>query len=63
MKQTKLTSDISFTTDSLLAQSVEHESGDLEVVGSIPGGGNFLFCSSPSMLAGSCHDLTGNDEL
>ena len=63
MKQMKLTSEISFTTDSLLAQSVEHWTDDLEVKGSIPSRGNFLFCSSPSVLAGSWHDLAVNDEL
>ena len=44
-------------TDSLLAHLAELETDDLEVVGSISSRGNFLFCSSLSMLAGSCHDL------
>ena len=26
-------------------------------------GAIFLFCSSPSILAGSCDDLAGNDDL
>ena len=52
-------SEISFPTDSLLAQLAERETDDLEVVGSIPSRGKFLFCSSLSMLAGSCHDLGG----
>ena len=39
--ETKLTSEISFPTDSLLAQLAEHGTDDLEVVGSIPGGDNF----------------------
>ena len=42
MKQTKLTSEVSFPTDSLLAQSVEHYTDDLEVVGSIPIRDNFF---------------------
>ena len=41
-----------------LAQLTEHESDDLEVVGSIPSRGNFLFCSSPSMLAVFCQKIT-----
>ena len=62
--ETKLTSEISFPTDSLLAQLAEPGTDDLEVVGSIPGRDNFfLFCSSPSMQAGFCHNLAGNDEL
>ena len=40
MKQ--LTSDISCPTDSLLAQLVEHQSDDQEVMGSNPTGGNFV---------------------
>ena len=48
------------TPNSDLAQSVEHGTDDLEVVGSILGMGNLFFCSSPSMLAGSCHE---NNEL
>ena len=39
----KLTSEISFPTDSLLAQLAEHGTEDLEVVGSIPGRDNFSF--------------------
>ena len=46
--ETKLTSEISFPSDSCLAQSVEHWNDDLEVVISIPSRGNILFCSSPS---------------
>ena len=42
MKQTKLTSELSFPTDSLLAQLVEHKTDDLEVVGSVPSRGNFF---------------------
>ena len=41
MKQIKLTSEISFPTDSLLAQLAEHETDDPEAVGSNPTGGNF----------------------
>ena len=37
MEQTKLTSEISFPTDSLLAQLAECATDDLEVVDSIPG--------------------------
>ena len=59
MHETKLTSEISFQTDSLLAQLAEHETHDLEVVSSIPSGGNILLCPSLSMLAGSCHDMAG----
>ena len=40
--ETKLTSEISFPTDSLLAQLAECETDDLEVVGSIPSRGNFF---------------------
>ena len=40
--ETKLTSEISFPTDSLLAQLAEHETDDLEVVGSILGGDNIF---------------------
>ena len=61
--ETKLTSEISFPTDSSLAQSVEHWTDDLEVVSSIPSRGNFLFCSSPSMLAGFWQDLAENSEI
>ena len=46
-----------------LTQWAECETDDLEVVGSIPSRGKFKFCFSPSILAGSCHDLAGNDEL
>ena len=49
MKQTKLTSKISCSTDSCLAQLVRHWPEDLEVLVSIPTGGNFwriFFCSS-----------------
>ena len=35
-----------------LAQLGEHWTDDLKVVSSILSRGNFLFCSSPSMLAG-----------
>ena len=41
MKQTKLTSEISFPTDSCLAQLVRHWPEDPEVLVSIPTGGNF----------------------
>ena len=34
-----------------LAQLVEHLGDDQQAVGSIPSRSNFLFCSSPSMLA------------
>ena len=34
-----------------LAQWAECETDDVEVVGSIPSRGNYLFCFSPSMLA------------
>ena len=43
-----------------LAQWAECKTDDLE---SIPSRGKFKFCFSPSILAGSCHDLAGNDEL
>ena len=39
--ETKLTSEISFPTDSSLAQLVEYGTDDLEVVNSNPTGGNF----------------------
>ena len=39
---TKLTSEISFPTDSLLAQLAERGTDDLEVVDSIPGRNNFF---------------------
>ena len=58
--ETKLTSEISFSTDSLPAHLVEHETDDLKVVGSIPSRGNFFILL---LLAGSCHDLSGNDEM
>ena len=57
--ETKLTSEISFKRDCLIAQLAERETDDLKVVDSIPSRDNFLFCSSLSMLAGSCHDLAG----
>ena len=41
--ETKLTSEISFPTDSLLAQLAEHGTDDLEVVDSIPGKDNFFY--------------------
>ena len=41
--ETRLTSEISFPTDSLLAQLAEHGAGDLEVVGSILGRDNSFF--------------------
>ena len=41
MKQTKLTSEISYPTDSCLAQLVRHWPEDLEVLVSIPTEGNF----------------------
>ena len=41
MKQTKLTSEISCPTDACLAQLVRHWPEDLEVLVSIPTGGNF----------------------
>ena len=45
MKQTKFTSEISWPTDSCLAQLVRHWPEDLEVMASMPTGGNFwLFC-------------------
>ena len=50
-------------SNSDLAQLVKHEGDDLEAVGSIPTGGNFLFCSSPSVLAEFCHGLAENNEL
>ena len=53
MKQ-KLTSEISFPTDSLLAQLAEHQTDDVEVVGSIPGGDNFfilLFFFNAAMIS------------
>ena len=40
--QTMLTSEISFITDSLLAQLAEHGTDDLEVVGSILDRDNFF---------------------
>ena len=40
MKQTKLTLEISCPADSFLAQLSEHETEDLEAVGSNPTGGN-----------------------
>ena len=40
--ETKLTSEISFPTDSLLAQLAECGTDDLEAVGSIPGIENFF---------------------
>ena len=43
MHETKLTSEISFPTDSLLAQLAECETDDLEVVGSIPSRATFYF--------------------
>ena len=49
MKQTKLTSEISWPTDSYLAQLVRHWPEDPEVLVSIPTEGNFwriFFCSS-----------------
>ena len=58
--ETKESSLQKFPTDPLLAQLAERENNDLEVVGSIQNGGNFLFWSSPSRLAGSCHK---NNEL
>ena len=61
--ETKLTSEIFFPTDSCLAQSVEHWTDDLEIVSSIPSRDNFLFCSSPSMLAGFWQDLAENSQL
>ena len=48
MKQTKLTSEISWPTDSCLAQLVRHWPEDPEVLVSNPTGGNFwrnFFCS------------------
>ena len=57
MKQTKLTSEISYQTDSCLAQLVRHWPEDPEVLVSIPTGGNFwriFFCSS------LCKDLSDN---
>ena len=63
VNETKLNSEISFPTDSCLAQSVQHWTDDREVVSSIPNGGNILFCSSPLMLAGFWKDLAGNNEL
>ena len=61
--ETKLTSDISFPTDSLLAQLAERGTDDLEVVVSILDGDIFLFYFSSSMLAGFCHELAGNFQL
>ena len=62
--EANFTSEISFPTDSLLAQLVEHGTDDREVVASIPIGTIFfLFCSSPSILAGSCQDSAANFEL
>ena len=43
--ETKLTSEISFSTDSFLAQLAEHGTDDQEVMGSTPGG-EIFFCSS-----------------
>ena len=60
MHETKESSLQQSTTDSSLAQSVQHSTDDLEVVSSIPSRGNFLFCSSPSMLAGFWQDLAEN---
>ena len=40
--EAKLTTEISFQSDSLLAQLAECETDDLEVVGSIPSKGNFF---------------------
>ena len=57
MKQTKFTSEISCPTDSCLAQLVRHWPEDLEVLVSIPTGGNFwrnYFCSF------LCKDLSDN---
>ena len=42
VRETELTSEIFFPTDSLLAQLAEHGTDDLEVVGSIPGRDNFF---------------------
>ena len=44
--ETKLTSQISFPTDSLLAQWVEHGPDDLEVVGC----GNFELCQNSTVM-------------
>ena len=41
MKQTKLTLEISYPTDSFLAQLAEYETEDPEVLGSNPTGDNF----------------------
>ena len=59
MKQTKLTSEISFPTDSLLAQSVECKTDYLEIVGSIP---NFFILLFTINDAGFCQDLAENNE-
>ena len=52
--ETKLTSEFSFPTDSLLAQLAEHGTDDLEVVGSILGRDNFFillfFCNAGRIL-------------
>ena len=55
--ETKLTSEIFWPTHTTLAQSVEHQSDDLEVLDSIPTRCNFdkfVFCSS------LCTDLSDN---
>ena len=57
MKQTNLTSEISYPTDSCLAQLARYWPEDLEVLVSNPTGGNFrqfFFCSS------LCKDLSDN---
>ena len=57
MKQTKLTSVISWTTDSCPAQLEEHQSDDQEVVGSNPTGWKFL---TKFILFGATLDLSDN---
>ena len=46
LHETKENSLQTSPTESCLAQSVEHETDDLEVVGSIPGTGNFILLFS-----------------